>query len=109
MRHRIRSKSSGLPARSSVRQLHLRHSSMVIALGFACVAFLGRAQAASEGDRGNGNTIEGTGALASLTSGSYNTAMGLQALFSNTTGSSNTGTGVNALYNNKGGAFNAAD
>src|SRR3984893_6871264 len=62
-----------------------------------------------DGDVGNGNTAEGTVALASLTSGSNNTAMGLQALFSNTTGFYNTGTGVNALYSNTGGAYNAAN
>ncbi len=62
-----------------------------------------------DGDVGNGNTAEGTVALASLTSGSFNTALGLQALFSNTNGFYNTGTGVNALYNNTGGAYNTAD
>src|SRR4029077_18488205 len=105
----IQSKSRALKERSSARQLRLRYSSMVIALGLACVALQGTAQAASEGDRGNGNTVEGTGALFSLTSGSYNTALGLQALYSNTTGIYNTGVGVNALYNNKGGTYNTAD
>ncbi|MFZ3377722.1 MAG: tail fiber domain-containing protein, partial [Chthoniobacterales bacterium] len=61
-----------------------------------------------DGDVGNGNTAEGTVALARLTSGSYNTAMGLQALFNNTTGFYNTGTGVNALYSNTGGLYNTA-
>jgi len=41
---------------------------------------------APDGGYPNGNTAEGTGALFSLTSGSYNRAMGLQALFSDTSG-----------------------
>jgi Skp family chaperone for outer membrane proteins len=78
-------------------------------IALACFGFLMTAHAAPDGGVGNGSTAEGTGALSSLTSGSYNTAMGLQALFSNTTGIYNTGTGVNALYKNTGGAYNTAD
>jgi hypothetical protein len=63
---------------------------------------------APDGGYPNGNTAEGTGALSSLSSGSYNTALGLQSLFSDTTGGYNTGTGVNALYNNTGGTSNTA-
>jgi len=66
-------------------------------------------RSSQDGDLGNGNTAEGTVALASLTSGSNNTAMGLQALFNTTTGFFNTGTGVNALYNNTGGLYNTAE
>jgi len=82
---------------------------VLIAATFGCLALSLVAQAAPDGDVGNGCTAEGAAALARLTSGSYDTATGLQALFSNTTGFYNTGTGVNALYNNTGGAFNAAD
>ncbi len=57
---------------------------------------------------GNGDTAVGTGALFSLTSGSYNTAMGLQALYSNTSGGYNTANGVNALYRNTIGNYNTA-
>jgi hypothetical protein len=51
-------------------------------------------------DLGNGNTAEGSGALAHLTIGSRNTANGTNALFSLTTGGSNTATGFGALQNN---------
>jgi hypothetical protein len=75
----------------------------------ACFAALMTAQAAPDGDVGNGSTAEGAAALASQTSGSFNTALGLQALFSDTNGFYNTGTGVNALYGNTGGAYNTAN
>src|ERR1700719_579543 len=78
-----------------------------LTLGYLALSLV--AQAAPDGDVGNGCTAEGAAALARLTSGSYDTATGLQALFNNTTGFYNTGTGVNALFNNTGGAFNAAD
>src|SRR6266481_1280628 len=81
---------------------------VLTALTFGCLALSLVAQAAPDGDVGNGNTAEGTVALARLTSGPYNTAMGLQALFNTTTGYYNTGTGVNALYNNTTGIYNTA-
>jgi len=62
-----------------------------------------------EGDLGNGNTAEGSGALFSLTSGTYNTAMGFQALNKNSTGYQNTANGVNALYSNTTGYYNTAN
>src|SRR5258707_214556 len=79
----------------------------VLTLGYLTLSLV--AQAAPDGDLGNGNTAEGAVALARLTSGSYNTAMGYQALVSNTTGFYNTGTGVNALAINTAGGFNTAD
>lgn len=54
----------------------------------------------NEGDRGNGNTSEGKGALFSLTSGAGNTAAGFDSLFKTTTGSDNTATGYQSLFNN---------
>jgi hypothetical protein len=59
-------------------------------------------------DLGNGNTAEGSGALAHLTIGSRNTANGTNALFSNLTGINNTASGVNALSKNATGSGNTA-
>jgi hypothetical protein len=62
----------------------------------------------NEGDRGNGNTSEGNGALFSLTTGFDNTAMGYQALYSNTDGPFNTANGFQALNSNTSGRSNTA-
>src|SRR5216683_5109852 len=75
-------------------------------LTLGCLAFSLAAQAATDGDVGNGSTAEGT---RSLTRGSNDTAMGFQALFSNTTGTSNTATGFNALVFNTSGSENTAN
>src|SRR5260370_7751811 len=69
---------------------------VLIALTLGCLALSLVAQAAPDGDVGNGSTAEGTRALASQTSGSFNTALGLQALLSNTTASNNTAPGLTA-------------
>jgi hypothetical protein len=84
---------------------------LLIMLALVCFGLSPTSRAVSpapDGGYPNGNTAEGTGALSSLTSGSYNTALGLQALFSDTTGGYNTGTGVNVLYKNTGGTSNTA-
>jgi hypothetical protein len=57
-------------------------------------------QAATEGDLGKGNTVEGSGALQSLTTGIHDTALGYQTLFLDTVGNYNTATGSHALKNN---------
>jgi Chaperone of endosialidase len=85
---------------------------LLIMLALVCFGLSPASRAvtpAPDGGYPNGNTAEGTGALSSLSSGSFNTALGLQALFSDTTGGYNTGTGVNALYKNTTGAYNTAD
>src|ERR1700719_4765001 len=105
MNEAIQFKMRAVTGESRILQLHMRWCWLFISLA-AWLTLSTIAQAASDGDVGNGSTAEGTLALSSQTSGSFNTAMGLQALFSNTTGFYNTGTGVNALYNNTGGAFN---
>jgi hypothetical protein len=79
-----------------------------VLIALACFGFLMTAQAAPDGDVGNGSTAEGAGALSSLSSGLYNTALGLQTLFRNTSGGYNTATGVNALYSNTTGSYNTA-
>jgi hypothetical protein len=64
---------------------------------------------AEDGDLGNGNTAEGTGALGSPTlTGADNTAMGLSALLSNTTGNFNTAVGYTTLHSNTTGIENTA-
>ena len=70
---------------------------IAVALGLLCLPF-SNLQAA-EGDRGNGNTVEGLGALRNLTTGHHNTALGHHTLFSLTTGGENTATGSGALEN----------
>ena len=90
--------------------LHLRKSSgwsplrlalLVIPLMLACFGLASGAQAAlAEGSLGNGNTVEGGGALQSLTTGIHDTAIGYQTLFSVTDGKFNTAVGSQALKNN---------
>src|SRR4030095_7357220 len=84
----------------------------VIVLVLVTLAWQSQVYAADATD-----TLFGTGAGASLTTGiddsafgyqalnmttegNFNTALGFQAVFSNTSGRSNTGTGYQALYNN---------
>ena len=68
----------------------------------ACFGLSPTARAAAEGDVGKGNTVEGTGALQSLTTGAWNTAMGFQAMSATTTGSSSAAVGFRALQHNNG-------
>jgi uncharacterized coiled-coil protein SlyX len=75
----------------------------LIAVTFACFAFLPKAQAVSpapDGGYPNGNTAEGALALQFLTTGTFNTALGNGALFSNGAGVQNTATGAGALLKN---------
>jgi hypothetical protein len=81
------------------------------ALVLACVSVLSRAQAVvppPDGGYPGDNTVEGTSALFSLTSGMANTALGSQALYSNTISSYNTAQGCRALFSNTTGAQNTA-
>jgi hypothetical protein len=75
---------------------------LLIPLVLACFGFAPGVQAATEGDLGKGNTVEGSGALQSLTTGIHDTALGYQTLFLDTTGNYNTATGSQALKNNTG-------
>src|SRR6266568_7218152 len=78
---------------------------VLIPLVIACFALSQRTQAfevTGEGDIGNANTAEGTGALTHITTGTNNTAMGSFALNSTTTTSWNTAFGAQALKNNVG-------
>jgi hypothetical protein len=61
-----------------------------------------------DGDLGNSNTAEGTGALLSLTTGTGNTAVGTNALFANTTGLFNDAVGGFALESNTDASSNNA-
>jgi len=101
-------KTTILPLRTSTNRSPLRHGVLLIALALVCFAFSPVAQALSEGNLGNGNTAEGSGALQSLTTGIHNTADGHQTLLLNTTGNFNTATGSQALKNNTG-DLNTAD
>src|SRR5260370_35889115 len=100
MNQEIQLMRKALFVKPPITGLHLLCRRLLIALPLAlgCLTLSPRVQAAPDGDVGNGNTAEGTRALASLTSaGSNNTAMGFQALFSNTTGTSTTATGFKPL------------
>ena len=101
-------KRRALAVKHPITRLHPPCGRVVIALALACLTLSLTAQAATDGDLGNGNTAEGNGALFSLTSGTYNTAMGYQALFSNTTGGYNTATGFSTLFSNITGFYNTA-
>src|SRR5256714_14920939 len=99
--------------KNSINRPACRLGFLLIAL--VCLALSPVSQAAPppgkappDGDLGNGNTAEGTGALFSLTTGINNTAMGFDALFSNTTGFNNTATGWKALFSNTTGGYNTA-
>jgi hypothetical protein len=67
-----------------------------------CFGFASTARALTEGDLGNGNTVEGANALQSLTTGIHNTAIGFEALNKDTMGNFNTATGSQALKNSTG-------
>jgi Chaperone of endosialidase len=113
MNQQINLKTTTLTARDSISSATAGRDLLLIALALAWFTLSPAPKAfgvspAPDGGYPNGNTAEGTGALSSLTSGSYNTALGLQSLFSDTSGGYNTGTGVNALYNNTGGTSNTA-
>jgi len=102
------------------------HSLLVISVLLVCFALLPRAQGTDlDSVLPNGNTADGSGVLASLTTGVWNsgfgfealnhdtaggknTAIGLRSLFSDTTGSFNSANGVNALYGNTTGWYNSA-
>lgn len=54
------------------------------------------------------NTVFGSNALLSNTTGASHTAIGINALRANTTGDSNTSVGFNSLFSNTTGSFNTA-
>jgi hypothetical protein len=90
-------------ARASMTRLLTRRSLFLILLLFACVGLPPNGLAvtpAPDGGYPNANTVEGAGALQSLTSGIHNTALGFQALLSDGAGNYNTATGSQALKNN---------
>jgi Chaperone of endosialidase len=108
----IHHKTATLP--NSISCSLLRHGFLLIALALALtwLALSPRAQAVSpapDGGYPNNNTAEGTGALFSLTSGTYNTANGAMALHSLTSGNYNTAIGAGALYSNTTGTSNTAN
>jgi Chaperone of endosialidase len=98
------------PARSLIRRSPLPRGFLLFAL--ICLGLSPAAQTKPppppDGDQGNGNTAEGTGALFSLTTGTDNTATGYETLFRLTTASFNTATGYQALSNDTTGYANTA-
>ena len=87
-----------LTGTNSLRRSPLRRALLLIPLVLACFGLSPIAQAAlPEGDLGNGNTVEGSGALQNLSTGIHNNAFGNQTLNVNTTGSYNSATGSQAL------------
>jgi endosialidase-like protein len=103
-------------ATKSRRSSPLRRGFLLIPLTLASFTVLSFVQASSppppppppspDGGLPNGNTVEGTGALFSLTTGVDNTAMGFNALYHNTTGNWNTAYGYQALFSNTTGGTN---
>src|SRR6266516_2310668 len=92
-----------------MKRLNITFGTILLALG--CIAFSPRARALNpppDGGYLNQTTVEGDGALFSLTTGFGNTALGCNALLNNTTGDNNTADGSAALLNNTTGNFNAA-
>ena len=87
-----------LTGTNSLRRSPLRRALLLIPLVLACFGLSPMAQAVlPEGDLGNGNTVEGSGALQNLTTGIHNNAFGNQTLNVNMTGSYNSATGSQAL------------
>jgi len=77
------------------------------ALALACFALSPQAQAVcNDACLPNFNTVQGTNALNSLTTGLENTAVGVDALKFDSTGSENTAIGVEALSSNIDAGFN---
>jgi hypothetical protein len=85
---------------NSTNHKFIQRALVLIPLVLACFGLSPVARAATEGDLGKGNTVEGAGASQSLTTGIHNTALGFEALFSNTAGNYATATGSQALKNN---------
>jgi len=82
---------------------HLRRGWVFILLTFVCFGLLPGAKASDvDSALPNGNTADGDGALAGLTSGFYNSAFGFLSLLSNADASFNTGVGAGVLLTNTG-------
>jgi hypothetical protein len=89
--------------RNPINHAHSLRGWFVTALLVACFALSPQTQALSpqpDGGYPNGNTAEGDGALAGLTSGFYNSAVGFLSLLSNADASFNTGLGAGTLLVN---------
>src|SRR6266403_4236435 len=110
MHQTIQFKTTVPPVRNSVNRAPLRLTFFLILLLLVCFALspTTRGKEKPDGDQGNGNTAEGSGALQSLTTGINNTAMGYQTLFSLTAADGNTAIGFNALFRNTSGFANTA-
>jgi endosialidase-like protein len=93
--------------------LNQHNKATVISLSVALIVCLGPLQNAlalnppPDGGYPNANTAEGSGALSSLTTGSFNTATGWLALRANTTATANTAVGAEALRDSNGDANTA--
>src|SRR5439155_6301252 len=99
----INPKTTVPPVRNPTNRSPLRLGFFLIPLALACFGLSPQARAvtpAPDGGYPGQNTVEGTDALFSLTTGPDNTAIGFDALFSNTTGFGNTANGSQALYSN---------
>jgi hypothetical protein len=96
----IQLKTTNQSARNAISFSPWRRGLLLIPLVLVCFGFAPGMQAATEGDLGKGNTVEGSGALQSLTTGIHDTALGYQTLFLDTIGNYNTATGSQALRNN---------
>ncbi|MEY2486327.1 MAG: hypothetical protein QOH39_1975 [Verrucomicrobiota bacterium] len=110
----MHSRTAPTPATKSIAPFNFRSHQQryfffaVLALTCSFLSFTADGRPAPDGDQGNGNTAEGTGALSSDTTGANNTADGFNALFKNMTGDANTATGAQALFNNTTASGNSA-
>jgi hypothetical protein len=86
--------------RDPARSLPFRRGFLLIPLMLACFALSPVTQAATDIDRGGGNTSDGNSALLSLTTGTFNSAFGFFSLLVNTDADFNTGIGAGALLLN---------
>jgi trimeric autotransporter adhesin len=96
---------------NSIMKTRNKNTFITIVLALVCFAFSPQTRAACDSpDPGcpGGNLAEGTGALLSLTTGTYNTAIGFLSLGSNTEGGFNTGVGAGTLLANTVGGRNTA-
>src|SRR4029077_12541351 len=102
-----------LNERTHMNALNQLKKATVISLIVALIVCRGPLQNAHalnpppDGGYPNANTAEGSGALSSLTTGSFNTATGWLALRANTTESANTADGAEALRDSNGDANTA--
>jgi len=100
-----------LPLPHPIRQSASQRGFPVVLLALALFAFPQIAPAvtpAPDGGYAGNNTVEGSGALQSLATGTENMAIGFDTLFFNAVGGANTAIGASAFKDNTTGRENTA-